>query len=286
MSSQSRNLLSIHAAVLLFGFAGLFGDKRVLPLSSVVIVFGRVVFASGALLLAGLVRRDILRSVSRRNLFAFALLGVLLAAHWTTFFQSVKDAGVALALITFTTFPVFVAFLEPLFFREKLHAIDVIRAALALAGIAVLQPHFELNNRATQGILWGIASGGTFALLTLLNRRFVRQCSSMTIALYQDLFAAAVLLPFVFAGGPALTIGDLLLLAVLGVLCTAVAHSLFIAGMHGISARTASMIACLEPVYGTLLAVLFLRDSVPLRTVLGGILILVVAFHATVKPRV
>jgi drug/metabolite transporter (DMT)-like permease len=233
-----------------------------------------------------LVRRDILRSVARRSLFAFALLGILLAAHWTTFFQSVKDAGVALALITFTTFPVFVAFLEPLFFREKLHAIDVIRAMLALAGIAILQPHFELNNRATQGILWGIASGGTFALLTLLNRRFVRQHSSMTIALYQDLFAAAVLLPFIFVGGLALTFGDLLLLAVLGVLCTAVAHSLFIAGMHGITARTASMIACLEPVYGTLLAVVFLGDSLPLRTILGGILILGVAFHATLsEPR-
>jgi len=286
MSPYSRNLLSIHAAVVLFGFAGLFGDTRVLPLSSVVIVFGRVVFASAALLLASLVQKNILRSVSRRSVFAFALLGILLAAHWTTFFQSVKDAGVALALITFTTFPVFVAFLEPLFFRERLHAVDVIRAALALAGIVILQPRFEVNDRATQGILWGIASGGTFALLTLLNRRFVRQHSSMTIALYQDLFAAAVLLPFVFAGGQSITIRDLLLLAALGVLCTAVAHSLFIAGMHGVSARTASMIACLEPVYGTLLAVLYLGDSLPLRTILGGIIILGVAFHATVKPRV
>ncbi len=286
MSPYSRNLLSIHAAVLLFGFAGLFGDTRVLPLSSVVIVFGRVVFASVALLLASVAQKSILRSVSRRSIFAFALLGILLAAHWTTFFQSVKDAGVALALITFTTFPVFVAFLEPLFFRERLHVIDVLRAALALAGIVILQPHFELSDRATQGILWGIASGGTFALLTLLNRRFIRQHSSMTIALYQDLFAAAVLLPFVFVGGQPIRVRDLLLLAVLGVLCTAVAHSLFIAGMHGVSARTASMIACLEPVYGTLLAVFFLGDNLPLRTVLGGIVILGVAFHATVKPRV
>ncbi len=285
MSPYSRNLLSIHAAVLLFGFAGLFGDKRVLPLSSVVIVFGRVVFASAALLLASLVQKNILRSVSRRNLLAFVLLGMLLAGHWTTFFQSVKDAGVALALITFTTFPVFVAFLEPLFFRERLRAVDVIRAALALAGIVILQPRFELNDRATQGILWGIASGATFALLTLLNRRFVRDHSSMTIALYQDLFAAAVLLPFVFAGGQSIMIRDLLLLAVLGILCTAVAHSLFIAGMHAVSARTASMIACLEPVYGALLAVLFLGDSLPLRTLLGGVVILGVAFHATVKPR-
>ena len=283
MSPHSRNLLSIHAAVVLFGFAGLFGDERLLPLSPAVIVFGRVVFASGALLLVALVRRDILWLASRQSLLAFAVLGVLLAVHWTTFFQAVKNSSVALALITYSTFPVFVAFLEPLFFREKLYAIDVVRAAVALAGVAILTPSFEWNDRATQGVLWGIASGLTFALLSLLNRRYVRQHSSMTIALYQDFFAAAALAPFVLAGGQTFTVGDVVLLSVLGVLCTAVAHSLFIAGMHGISARTASTIACLEPVYGTLLAILFLGDVPSLRTLLGGMLILGVAFHATIK---
>jgi drug/metabolite transporter (DMT)-like permease len=281
MSLHSRNLLCIHFAVLLFGFAGLFG--RFLPLTPVLIVFGRVVFASLTLLLAALLRRDILRPVSQLNLLAFAALGVLLALHWTTFFQSVQTGGVALALITFSTFPVFVAFLEPLFFHEKLHASDVVLAALALAGVALLTPCFELRDRATKGVLWGVASGLTFALLSLLNRRFVRHHSSLTLALYQDLFAAVALLPFALADWPAFTLQDVLLLVVLGVLCTAVAHSLFIAGMHGVSARTASMIACLEPVYGTLLAMLFLRDIPSLRTVGGGILILGVAFYATLK---
>ncbi len=283
MSPHSSNLLRIHTAVLLFGFAGLFGHAKVLSLSSVVIVFGRVVFASVALLFAAMVKRDILLSASRRNLAAFAVLGALLAVHWTTFFQSVKDSGVALALITFSTFPVFVAFLEPLFFREKLHAVDVARAAFALAGISILTPGIELNDRVTQGVFWGIASGFTFALLSLLNRKLVRRHSSLTIALYQDLFAAAVLVPMALAEWQPVTIRDVLLLIVLGVLCTAVAHSLFISGMHGISARTASTIACLEPVYGTLLAILFLGDIPSLRTVLGGVVILGVAFHATWK---
>jgi drug/metabolite transporter (DMT)-like permease len=285
MSPHARHLLRIHVAVLLFGFAGLFGDARLLPLTPLVIVFGRVVFAALTLLLAAIVRRDFLPPPSRRELLAFAALGVLLAVHWTTFFQSVRDAGVALALITFSTFPVFVAFLEPLLFRETLHALDVVLAAIALAGIAILTPGFEPNDRATQGVLWGIASGLTFALLSLLNRHFVRRHSSTTIALYQDLFAALVLLPVVAVDWPALSGRDVLLLVVLGVLCTAVAHSLFIAGLHGVSARTASRIACLEPVYGTLLAVLFFHDVPTGRTVLGGILILGVSFHATVRPQ-
>jgi drug/metabolite transporter (DMT)-like permease len=283
MPRHTRNLLQIHVAVVLFGFAGLFGNAKFLPLPSFVIVFGRVVFASLTLLIAGCFRRNILGPLPRRSLLAFFALGVLLAVHWTTFFQSVQTCGVALALITYSTFPVFVAFLEPLFFRERLRLGDVLLAAVALAGIVILTPSWEIGDQVTQGILWGIASGLTFALLSLLNRKYVRQHSSMTIALYQDLFAALALLPFIFRQPPTLTSHDVLMLVVLGVFCTAVAHSLFIAGMRGVTARTASMIACLEPVYGTILAVVFLDEIPTLRTVLGGLLVLGVAFYATIK---
>lgn len=219
--------------------------------------------------------------MTRRDGLAFAALGVLLAVHWTTFFEAVQTCGVALALITFSTFPIFVAFLEPLFFREKLRMADVVLAVVALAGIVVLTPSFELRDQATQGVLWGIASGLTFALLSLLNRKYVRQHSSITIALYQDGFAALALLPFVVRDWPTFTIRDVLLLAVLGVLCTAVAHSLFIASLHRVRARTASMITCLEPVYGAALAALILGDIPTVRTVVGGSVVLGVAFYAT-----
>jgi drug/metabolite transporter (DMT)-like permease len=279
MSPHFRNLLQIHVAVLLFGFAGLFG--KFLTLAPVVIVFGRVVFASLALLLAALLWRG--RGGVTQPVRAFAALGALLAVHWTTFFQSVQTSGVALALITFSTFPVFVTFLEPLFFREKLPTIDVALALISLAGVVILVPSFDPGDRATQGVLWGVISGLTFAVLSLLNRKYVRRHSSLTIALYQDLFAAVALLPFVLSQWPAFTLKDVLLLGVLGVLCTAVAHSLFIAGLHGIKAGTASMIACLEPVYGAILAVVFLDEVPSVRTILGGAIVLAVAFAVTVR---
>jgi drug/metabolite transporter (DMT)-like permease len=280
MTPKTRNLLQIHAAVVLFGFAGLFGKLLALP--ALVIVFGRVVFASLALLGAVLLWRD-LRPLSTRSLLAFAGLGVLLAVHWMTFFQSVQTSSVALALITFSTAPVFAACLEPLFFREKLRGTDVALAGVALAGVAVLTSGWQLDDRTTQGVLWGVASGLTFALLSLLNRRYVQQYSSITIALYQDVFAALALLPFVLWRWPTFTVRDVLLLIVLGVVCTAVAHALFIAGMHGITARTANMIGCLEPVYGTILAALVLEEVPSRRTLLGGAIVLGVAFYATLR---
>jgi drug/metabolite transporter (DMT)-like permease len=281
MSHHCRNLLRIHAAVLLFGLAGLFG--KLLSLAPIVLVFGRVLFASLTLLVAAGLWRGLLGPLSQRSFLAFAALGILLAVHWTTFFQAVQASSVALALLAFSTFPVFVAFLEPLFFREKWHVADVMLAALALTGVAILMPSFDPGDRAMHGVLWGIASGLTFAFLSLLNRKFVRGHSSITIALWQDVFAAVALLPFVVLERPTFTTRDVLLLLVLGVLCTAVAHSLFIAALHGLKARTASMITCLEPVYGTILAALFLDEVPSMRTVLGGVIVLAVAFRATVR---
>jgi drug/metabolite transporter (DMT)-like permease len=283
MPTHSRNLLQIHAAVLLFGLAGVLG--KMLALSPAGITFGRVALAAPVLLLAAALGRLPLWPGSRRTLLAFALLGVLLALHWTTFFQSVQVSSVPIALITFTTFPVFVALLEPLLFRERLRAADVILALLALAGVAILAPSAKLGDRTTQGVLWGVASGLTFALLSLCNRKYARQHPGITIALYQDLFAAAVLLPFAVVGRPTLGVRDVLLLLALGVLCTALAHALFIDGLRSIKARTASMIACLEPVYGSVLAALFLGEVPSARTTAGGLLVLGVAFYATLRAR-
>lgn len=282
MSSVARPLFRIHVAVLLFGFAGLFG--KLLALTPVVLVFWRVVLAALTLFVAGLIHRTLFASLSRRDMLAFLLLGILLAVHWTTFFLSVQISSVAVALVTYSTFPVFVAFLEPLLFRERLRTRDVALALIALTGIAILTPSWQRADRILHGVLWGIASGATFALLSLLNRKLVCRHSSWTIALYQDLFAALTLLPFVVPNALEVTVRDVLLLLVLGIPCTAWAHALFIGGLYGVSARTASAIACLEPVYGTLFAIFLLAEVPSPRTILGGILVVGVAFYATLRP--
>src|SRR5262249_43909821 len=95
MSRPTRNLLQIHAAVLLFGLSGLFGKFRE-ELAPLVIVFGRVVFAALALWFVSLLWKLPLWPNSGRTLLAFFGLGILLAVHWTTFFAAVQASSVAL----------------------------------------------------------------------------------------------------------------------------------------------------------------------------------------------
>ncbi|MBD0270020.1 MAG: EamA family transporter, partial [Cyanobacteria bacterium Co-bin8] len=64
------------------------------------------------------------------------------------------------------------------------------------------------------------------------------------------------------------------LLLVLGVLCTALAHTLFIESLAVLRTQLASVISALEPVYGILLAVVLLGEIPNARTLAGGLLIL------------
>ena len=115
---MNRHLLEIHLAVLLFGLASLFGKWVALP--AVIIVLGRVAFAVPALAAVLRWKGQNLRLNRRRHYLYLSLLGLLLAVHWVTFFESVQVSTVAVCLVSYSTFPFFTVFLEPLFFREPL----------------------------------------------------------------------------------------------------------------------------------------------------------------------
>ncbi len=276
-----HSLVEIHGAVLLFGLAGLFG--KWLSFSPVIIVLGRVFFASLALALVLYLSGQSLNIKPSKNYFFLFLLGALLAVHWISFFHSIQVSTVAIGLLSFASYPVFTAFLEPLFFKEKLIKLNIIYAFLCLVGIFLIVPSFKLENTVSRGVLWGIFSGITFAVLTILNRKFSQLYSSLAIAFYQDLAATLFLLPFIFLIEYSLTSKDIILLALLGIFCTAAAHSLFIKGMRRVRAQTASIIHSLEPFYGIILAFFFLHETPSLRTIGGGLLVVTAALAASLS---
>ena len=276
-------LLEIHIAVLFFGLAGLFGKLVNQP--PAVIVFGRIFFAMAFLLPALWFRRQSLKLERAADYQALLLQGFILAVHWGTFFQSIQVSTVAVGLITFSTFPIFVTFLEPVFFKEKLRPADVVLALVTFGGVILVVPALSLDNTTTQGALWGMTSGLAFALLSILNRKYARAYSSLVVAFYQDAAAALLLVPFLFLPAPAVTVRDLLLLALLGVVFTGVAHSLFIRGLATVKAQTASIIASLEPVYGILAAAFLLAETPALRELAGGAVILGAAGYATLQKQ-
>ena len=281
-TSFVKGSIAANIAVLFFGLAGVLGKLSVLP--APLIVLGRVVFAGAVLLVACLLRRTSLRPKRRRDGLLLVGQGALLALHWTAFFQSINVSNVAIGLLSFSSFPLFTAALEPLLLKQRPSRVQIIAALLILPGIYLLVPSFTLQNRTTLGVAWGLLAGATFALLSVANRWLGRSYPSLTISFYQDGIAALVLVPALFLTPSAAlwTLHELLILLVLGIVCTALAHTLFIASMRNITAQSASLLASLEPVWGILFGIVLLRDIPSLITLIGGAIILC----ATILPTV
>jgi drug/metabolite transporter (DMT)-like permease len=272
MNDHKISLFEIHLAVILFGTAGLFG--KWLLISPFMIVLGRVFFAS--LFLAVIIwisgrKKSLLPG---DNYFYFVLLGFILSIHWVSFFKSIQISTVAVGLLSFSIYPVFTTFLEPIFTKKRIIKLNVFLSLFCLSGVFLIVPKFDLQNSTYIGVLWGIFSGFTFSLLTIINRKLSQGHSSLIIAFNQNFFATLFLSPLLLVIKPSLTTKNIGLLVVLGVVCTAFSHTLFIKGMKYVNAQTASLIHTLEPVYGILFAFLFLNEIPSKKTLLGGIVIL------------
>jgi drug/metabolite transporter (DMT)-like permease len=265
---------ALHIGALMFGLTGVFG--KLAAASPSVIVFGRAAFAVLALaVFARFVSNTGWQSLCGADWRRLILGGVLLAAHWVSFFISVKVAGVAVATLGFASFPAFTVILEGLIFRERIRSNEIVLVLLVSIGLILVTPDFDFASQATIGLMWSVLSGLLFSLLSLTNRVSSGRIPAVQAALCQNLVVAACLLPF---AGPELSkvaALDWLWISLLGILCTGLAHSLFVASLAVIKARTAAVVFAMEPVYGITFAWLLFAEQPTLRMLAGGVLIIV-----------
>jgi drug/metabolite transporter (DMT)-like permease len=74
-----------------------------------------------------------------------------------------------------------------------------------------------------------------------------------------------------------------LMLLLLGVVSTALGHTLFAISLRVISAKSVSLISCMQPPLAIALSWLFLQEIPTINTVMGGSLILMIAFYEAIK---
>ena len=283
LDNKSRSLMQIHFAVLLFGLTGVFGKLITLP--STILVLGRLISSSVSIFAYMKLMKKDTKLKSRKHFLSFILLGFLLAVHWTTFYESIKLSTVAIGLLTFSTFPVFVTFIEPYFFKEKLQVSDIVTAIITFIGIFFVVPEFEFGNDMTIGALLGILSGFTYAFLSVLNRKFTEDYSGAMIAFREQSTAAVFLIPYYFIIQPVVSLSNIFLTILLGTIFTALPHTMFIGGMKYVKTQTAGIITCLEPLYGIILAGILIHEVPDFKVIAGGIIILGTVFYSTLKSK-
>ncbi|HYJ39017.1 MAG TPA: DMT family transporter, partial [Chitinophagaceae bacterium] len=250
-----RAFLQLHLAVLLAGFTGILG--RLITLNEGLLVWYRLLFSALTLWILFFITGKLQRIPIKECLKIFGV-GLIAALHWVTFYGSIKYANVSVALVCFSAIGFFTAIFEPLVFRKRINAWELLLGLMAIGGIYII---FHFDPEYKVGIILGIISALLGCLFPIFNRIFLRKHSAETVTVYEltgGLLSLSVILPFYLQLFPAdhviPTRDDFLWLLVLSWFCTVLAFQLSMNALKKISAFTVNLSYNLEPVYGILLA--------------------------------
>ena len=266
------NILQLNFAVLLISTSGVLG--RYITLNPVVTIFFRCIIAVLVFYLYCRWQKIDLKIENKGHLLKLILGGILMGAHWVTYFYSLQFSSVAIALLSLFTYPVITAFLEPILFKTKFNKEHIALGLLVLAGIYFLSPKFDLENDYFIAVIFGIASAVFYSLRNLLMKREVNRYNGSALMFYQILVVSILLLPSVFYSEFGEVLAQWKPLLVLAVLTTCIGHTLFLNSFRNFSITTASIMSSIQPVYGIILGIIFLSEIPTLKTVVGGTLII------------
>ncbi len=260
-SGRLKDHALLHVVVLIFGFTGILG--KLISVESAPLVWYRMLVAVAAIGVYLAWRKVPLR-LPRDGVPWTVITGLIVAAHWTCFFESIKQSTVSIALVCLSTGTFFTSLIEPVIFRRGLRPYEMLLGVLTVFGIVFV---FRFESGYKIGILYGLAASMLGALFTVINGKLVGLYDSRTISLYElasgfgGLSAYLLLVARPGLDALALSRSDLGYLLVLGVVCTAFAFIGSIHVMRTLSPFTVVLTINLEPIYGILLALLIFGES-------------------------
>jgi drug/metabolite transporter (DMT)-like permease len=261
--NKKQALIILHGIVFIWGFTGILGKE--INLDSDFLVFWRMVIAAAATGAWAFFSKTSLRT-HRKELLAFAGVGLFTAAHWICFFESIKVSNVSTALAVLSTTSFFVAIVAPLIRRTAFDWRELFLGVMVIAGLVII---FKFEPDKTWGITLSLCAALFAAIFSSYNSNLVKAHAPLKIAFYEMLIGVLAVSAYLIIGSVhpentrslsglfSVSGRDVLLLLILGVVATAFAFVKSIDIMKVLSPFTCALTINLEPVY-TIAFALFL----------------------------
>lgn len=201
---------------------------------------------------------------------ALALLGFQIL-----FFKGVSVAGVAVGTVVALGFsPIVVAVLGAFVLKERPRAIWYPATAIAIVGLILLNGG-AADGADLEAVLLPLGAGFSYACYFVFSKPLAQDNPPETVMMVLCLICGACLLPVFWlypAAWLASPVGMIVALH-LGVVTTAVAFSLTLAGLRITAASTASTLGLAEPLSAACLGIFFLHEPVSVTGLVGIALI-------------
>jgi drug/metabolite transporter (DMT)-like permease len=290
MHERTRRLALTEGVIagIFFGTAAIF--IKFLPnLNSFSIAFWRLIFACAILFLTLIIlKRPFNLRFVRRDFKDFLILGAFLGLHFIFFVSAVKDTTILNATVLVNTTPIFSVLISSFLFKLKPSKLAVIGLTVSFIGVCTiayaetvtLKSNFSLNLKGDLEALLAALVEGFY----LNYGRKVRSQTSLLSAMLPIYLLTAIVVGVLSIP----VTGEILSLPVdaavilpllgLGLLPTAIAHTLYFSSLSNLKSFETATMALLEPIGATILGIIIFQETPASLFVFGAVLILVGIF--------
>lgn len=216
--------------------------------------------------------------LKQKEILPLIAFGLLVATSSLTLFQSYHymDAGIASTLLF--VYPIMVALIMVIFFKEKITWVAVLSILMALGGISLLFRGGDGTTLNRIGVLLVMASSLSYAIYIVgVNRPKLKEIATLTITFYILLFGLSLFLVRVDFGTN-LIIPDKwylwLNLMALALFPTAISFLCTTAAIQYIGSTPTAILGALEPVTAVFFGVIIFGEALTLRIIIGIVLII------------
>jgi drug/metabolite transporter (DMT)-like permease len=261
MDSRVKNLLLMHFVILIFGFTGILG--KLISIDALPLVFWRTAIGAVTIYLWLKLQNKITKK-SWATIAKMGGVGILIAIHWVTFFASIKVSNISVALTMLAVSPMFVVFLEPIFFRRKIDPKEIFIAAVVILGVSVT---LSYSAGYEWGVFLGLISALFASLFTTINGVLVKTHDASNLSLVELSVGSLVIFLFMAIRGEVgleliqLEISDWIYITILAIVATTFAFIAFTHVMKVLTPFTTTVAINLEPIYSIILAVLIFGEE-------------------------
>jgi drug/metabolite transporter (DMT)-like permease len=279
-----RGWSAFAALSIIWGVPYFFIKLAVADIAPFGVAWGRIALAA-AILLPVAWQRGVLRAtlLHKRAICAFAL--VELVGPFSLIAIGERWISSSIAGILIATVPMIVILLSPLFgLKEPLAARRLAGVLVGFAGVVVLLGLGEVSGwYGWAGVTCVLFAAVGYALGPLIVQRYLGAVDGLGAAAASLGLASVVLLPAALWTVPQHRPSPLALssIAVLGIVCTAIALLLFFVLVKHAGASRAAIITYINPIIATLLGVGLLHERFGVAATLGLALILSGSWFAT-----
>lgn len=217
-------------------------------------------------------------TLPRRRWRGVVVLGVVLAAHWLSFFVALNLTTVAVTLAILYIGPVLAAVLSGPVLRETVSRYAIIGLAVAVVGtLMVIRPG---SGATVAGVTVAAISGTLLAAIMLLGKPIAADLGGLVVATWELVVASVVLAPFTVQA--VRESGEYWpQFVVLGALFTGLASVVYWTSMRRLPVAVVSVIMYLEPASAVVWAAAFLGEQPDPLTWLGVVLVVAAGTIAT-----